>query len=32
MQEVPMKSYDVIIVGAGHNGMAAAVKLSKSGR
>ena len=27
-----MKSYDVIIVGAGHNGMAAAVKLSKSGR
>jgi len=32
MQEVPMKSYDIIIVGAGHNGMAAAVKLSKSGR
>ena len=32
MQEVPMKSYDVIIVGAGHNGMAAAIKLSKSGR
>ena len=29
---MPMKSYDVIIVGAGHNGMAAAIKLSKSGR
>ena len=27
-----MKSYDVIIIGAGHNGMAASIKLAKTGR
>ena len=32
MQEALMKSYDVIIIGAGHNGMAASIKLAKTGR
>ena len=27
-----MKSYDVIIIGAGHNGMAASIKLAKTGQ
>ena len=32
MQEVLMKSFDVIVVGAGHNGLAASIKLAKTGR
>ena len=28
----PKKEYDVIIIGAGHNGMAASIKLAKTGR
>ena len=27
-----MKSYDIIVIGAGHNGMAASIKLAQSGR
>ena len=27
-----MKSFDIIIVGAGHNGLAASIKLAKTGR
>ncbi len=32
MQEALMKSYDVLVIGAGHNGMAASIKLANSGR